>query len=106
MLGVRKCSVYHLRNPKTNPKTLCSIPEFIQSMTESSDFVSYNVLENETLCLFYYKSVVEALIIKQFILTPLKRNRIESKTSLIYVISSLLKILLPPLLLMIFVRNY
>ncbi len=75
MLGVRKCSVYHLRNPKkTNPKTLCSIPEFIESMTESSDFVSYNVLENETLCLFYYKSVVEALIIKQFILTPLKKG--------------------------------
>ena len=94
------------KSKNTNPKTLCSIPEFIQSMTESSDFVSYNVLENETLCLFYYKSVVEALIIKQFILTPLKRNQIEFKTSLIYVISSLLKILLPPLLLMIFVRNY
>ncbi|MGQ0440666.1 hypothetical protein ACT4UT_29780, partial [Bacillus sp. B-TM1] len=44
------------KSKKTNQKTLCSIPEFIQSMTESSDFVSYNVLENETLCLFYYKS--------------------------------------------------
>ncbi len=27
------------KSKKTNPKTLCSIPEFIQSMTESSDFV-------------------------------------------------------------------
>ena len=106
MLGVRKCSVYHLKIKKTNTKTLCSIPEFIQTMKESSDFVSHNVLENETLCLFYYRSVVEALIIKQFILTPLKRNRNKSKTSLIYVISSLLKTLLSPLLLMIFVRNY
>ena len=35
-------------------------------------FVSYNILKDETLCLFYYKSVVEALIIKQFILTPIK----------------------------------
>ncbi|MGR6002332.1 hypothetical protein ACT7C0_04540 [Bacillus cereus] len=43
-------------------------------MKESSDFVSHNVLENETLCLFYYRSVVEALIIKQFILTPLKKG--------------------------------
>ncbi len=78
MLGVRKCSVYYLRNQKkTNTKTICSIPEFIQTMKESSDFVSYNVLEDETLCLFYYKSVVEALIIKQFILTPIKK---ESRT--------------------------
>ena len=52
MLGVRKCSVYHLKIKKTNTKTLCSIPEFIQTMKESSDFVSHNVLENETLCLF------------------------------------------------------
>ncbi len=75
MLGVRKCSVYHLRNPKKNStKTICSIPEFIKSMKESSDFVSYNVLDDDTLCLFYYKSVVEALIIKQFILTPLKKG--------------------------------
>ena len=48
-------------------------------MKESSDFVSYNVLEDETLCLFYYKSVVEALIIKQFILTPIKESRTHSK---------------------------
>ena len=61
------------KNQKTNTKTLCSIPEFIQTMKESSDFVSYNILKDETLCLFYYKSVVEALIIKQFILTPIKR---------------------------------
>ena len=93
------------KNQKTNTKHFVLF-EFIQTMKESSDFVSHNVLENETLCLFYYRSVVEALIIKQFILTPLKRNRNKSKTSLIYVISSLLKTLLSPLLLMIFVRNY
>lgn len=77
------------KSNKTNPKTLCSIPEFIQSMKESSDFVSYNVLENETLCLFYYKSVVEALIIKQFILTPLKKesDRIQNISDLCNIVS-------------------
>lgn len=77
------------KSKKTNPKTLCSIPEFIESMTESSDFVSYNVLENETLCLFYYKSVVEALIIKQFILTPLKKesDRIQNISDLCNIVS-------------------
>lgn len=28
------------KSKKTNTKTLCSIPEFIQTMKESSDFVS------------------------------------------------------------------
>ena len=57
-------------------------------MTESSDFVSYNVLENETLCLFYYKSVVEALIIKQFILTSKKESdRIQNISDLCNIVS-------------------
>ncbi|MCI0767328.1 spore germination protein [Bacillus sp. TL12] len=57
-----------------NKKTSCTIPEFIHTMKESTDFVSYNITENSALCLFYYKSVVEALIIKQFILTPIKKQ--------------------------------
>lgn len=59
---------------KKNKKTICSIPEFIHTMKESSDFVSYNVVDDGTLCLFYYKSTVESLIINRFILTPIKKN--------------------------------
>ena len=77
------------KSKKTNTKTLCSIPEFIQTMKESSDFVSYNILKDETLCLFYYKSVVEALIIKQFILTPIKKEseQIQNISDLCNIIS-------------------
>ncbi|MGG3528548.1 spore germination protein [Bacillus pseudomycoides] len=52
----------------------CTIPEFIHTMKESTDFVSYNITKNGKLCLFYYKSVVEELIIKRFILTPIKKQ--------------------------------
>ena len=41
---------------------------------KSSDFSSYNIIEDGTLCLFYYKSTVESLIIKRFILAPIKIN--------------------------------
>ncbi len=49
-------------------------------MKESSDFVSYNIVEDGTLCLFYYKSTAESLLINRFILTPIKRelDRIEN----------------------------
>ncbi|WP_459501043.1 spore germination protein [Bacillus sp. C1] len=43
-------------------------------MKESTDFVSYNITEDGNLCMFYYKSVVEELIVKRFILTPIKRQ--------------------------------
>ncbi|MED1055583.1 spore germination protein [Bacillus mycoides] len=59
---------------KKKKKTICSIPEFILTMKESSDFVSYNIVENGTLCLFYYKSTAESLLINRFILTPIKRE--------------------------------
>ncbi|XBO88760.1 hypothetical protein AAGG43_25035 [Bacillus paranthracis] len=45
-------------------------------MKKSSDFSSYNIIEDGTLCLFYYKSTVESLIIKRFILAPIK-NKLE-----------------------------
>ncbi|WP_371399133.1 spore germination protein [Bacillus pseudomycoides] len=57
-----------------NKKMSCTIPEFIHTMKESTDFVSYNITKNGKLCLFYYKSVVEELIIKRFILTPIKKQ--------------------------------
>lgn len=57
---------------KKKKQTVCSIPEFIHTMKESSDFSSYNVIEDGTLCLFYYQSTVESLIIKRFILAPIK----------------------------------
>ncbi|MGR5880212.1 hypothetical protein ACT7DO_22265 [Bacillus pacificus] len=57
---------------KKKKQTVCSIPEFIHTMKESSDFSSYNIIEDGTLCLFYYKSTVESLIIKRFILAPIK----------------------------------
>ncbi|MEY8350062.1 spore germination protein [Bacillus cereus] len=57
-----------------NKKTSCTIPEFIHTMKESTDFVSYNITENNALCLFYYKSVVEELIIKRYILAPIKEQ--------------------------------
>ncbi|WP_371411659.1 spore germination protein [Bacillus pseudomycoides] len=57
-----------------NKKMSCTIPEFIHTMKESTDFVSYNITENGKICLFYYKSVVEELIIKRFILTPIKKQ--------------------------------
>lgn len=59
---------------KKKKKALCSIPEFIHTMKESSDFVSYNVVDDGTLCLFYYKSTAESLLINRFILTPIKRE--------------------------------
>lgn len=59
---------------KKKKKTICSIPEFIHTMKESSDFVSYNIVEDGTLCLFYYKSTAESLLINRFILTPIKRE--------------------------------
>ena len=70
MLGVGKCFVYHLKEKQT----FCSIPDFIHTMKKSSDFSSYNIIEDGTLCLFYYKSTVESLIIKRFILAPIKIN--------------------------------
>lgn len=57
---------------KKKKQTVCSIPEFIHTMKESSDFSSYHIIEDGTLCLFYYKSTVESLIIKRFILAPIK----------------------------------
>ncbi|KFN02819.1 spore germination protein [Bacillus clarus] len=62
------------KSKKANKSTTCTIPEFIHTMKESSDFVSYNIVKDGTLCLFYYNSTVESLIIKRFILTPLKRE--------------------------------
>lgn len=59
-----------------NKKKKCTVPEFIHTMKESNDFVSYNVTEDGALCLFYYKSVVESLLIKKYILTPVK-NQLE-----------------------------
>lgn len=59
---------------KKKKQTVCSIPEFIHTMKESSDFSSYNIIEDGTLCLFYYKSTVESLIINRFILTPIKKE--------------------------------
>ncbi|MCU5380109.1 spore germination protein [Bacillus cereus] len=59
---------------KKKKQAVCSIPEFIHTMKESSDFSSYNVIEDGTLCLFYYKSTVESLIINRFILTPIKKE--------------------------------
>lgn len=59
---------------KKKKQTVCSIPEFIRTMKESSDFSSYNIIEDGTLCLFYYKSTVESLIINRFILTPIKKE--------------------------------
>ncbi|EEL51971.1 spore germination protein [Bacillus cereus] len=57
-----------------NKKTGCTIPKFIHTMKESTDFISYSITENDALCLFYYKSVVEELIIKRYILVPVKKQ--------------------------------
>ena len=57
---------------KKKKQSVCSVPEFIHTMKESSDFSSYNVIEDGSLCLFYYESTVESLIIKRFILSPIK----------------------------------
>ncbi|MGE7883877.1 spore germination protein [Bacillus sp. NPDC094077] len=65
--------MFHISSKKKK-KTICSIPEFIHTMKESSDFVSYNIVEDGTLCLFYYKSTAESLLINRFILTPIKRQ--------------------------------
>ncbi|MGG0302948.1 spore germination protein [Bacillus albus] len=59
---------------KKKKQTVCSIPEFIHTMKKSSDFSSYHIIEDGTLCLFYYKSTVESLIINRFILTPIKNE--------------------------------
>lgn len=59
---------------KKKKQTFCSIPDFIHTMKKSSDFSSYNIIEDGTLCLFYYKSTVESLIIKRFILAPIKNK--------------------------------
>ncbi|MDR2993918.1 MAG: spore germination protein, partial [Bacillus cereus] len=66
--------MFRLSSKKQKHKPVCSVPEFIKSMKESMDFVSYSIDQEDTLCLFYYKSTVESLIVKQFILTPLKRE--------------------------------
>lgn len=57
MMYVRGEEMFRLSSKKKK-KTVCSIPEFIHTMKESSDFVSYNIVEDGTLCLFYYKSTV------------------------------------------------
>ncbi len=49
--GEKMFGLLSKKSKKTNTKTICSIPEFIQTMKESSDFVSYNVLEDETFML-------------------------------------------------------
>lgn len=69
----------------TKKKTPCSIPEFIHTMKESLDFVSYPIVQDETLCLFYYKTVVDARLIEQFILTPLKKqlNKLKNITDVV-----------------------
>ncbi|MRR40379.1 spore germination protein GerYA, partial [Bacillus anthracis] len=65
--------MFHLSSKKKK-QTFCSIPDFIHAMKKSSDFSSYNIIEDGTLCLFYYKSTVESLIIKRFILAPIKNK--------------------------------
>ena len=67
---VGKCFVYHLKR-KTN---LLFYSRFYPYDEKSSDFSSYNIIEDGTLCLFYYKSTVESLIIKRFILAPIKNK--------------------------------
>lgn len=73
MMCVRGEEMFRVSSKKKK-KALCSIPEFIHTMKESSDFVSYNVVDDGTLCLFYYKSTAESLLINRFILTPIKRE--------------------------------
>lgn len=87
MTYVRGEKMFRLSSKKQKP--VCSVPEFIKSMKESMDFVSYKIDQEDTLCLFYYKSTVESLIVKQFILTPLKREleNIHSINDLINIIS-------------------
>ncbi|WP_369900985.1 spore germination protein [Bacillus manliponensis] len=51
-----------------------SVPQFIQTMKESSDFMNFPITDDETLCLFYFKSMVEEITLKRFLLSPIKEQ--------------------------------
>lgn len=52
----------------------CSIPDFIQTMKESADFMIFPITEDARLCLFYFKSLTEEITMKHFLLSPLKEQ--------------------------------
>ncbi|PGZ95285.1 spore germination protein [Bacillus pseudomycoides] len=62
---------------QVNEKKNCSIPEFIETMKQSMDFVHYNVTDTGSIRVFYIKSVSEEVVLKHYILSPIKR-RLES----------------------------
>ncbi|MGG0240792.1 spore germination protein [Bacillus rhizoplanae] len=59
---------------QVNEKNNCSIPEFLEKMKQSMDFLHFNITDNGDLCIFYIKSVSEEVVLKHYILSPIKRR--------------------------------
>ncbi|MCP1122467.1 spore germination protein [Bacillus sp. 3103sda1] len=59
---------------QVNEKNNCSIPEFLEKMKQSMDFLHFNITDDGNLCIFYIKSVSEEVVLKHYILSPIKRR--------------------------------
>lgn len=62
------------KKKETKQHSNCSIPDFIQTMRKSTDFMSFPITEDERLCLFYFKSLTEEITMKHFLLSPMKEE--------------------------------